>query len=1697
MAFSVSDYMKLREQRLSDITAQSGQHAATSVPADDFTSKYMALRQKRITKDIEAELQRIPSNINTQGEPQKSNRTWFNAGEFRDGYQFGDVTKTILGTGADIVEGLQAGILGAAEGVVDTGAYIAGGIGGFLGANDFKNDMGEFIKQDLIDEREIARKGNLMDVLLMSNGTNTDNSSLLGDKSDSLVQSGGQLLTTAGLQAVGVPWYVTTGLTSFGSEADNALNQGATFEQAGVSSAVSAGAEILTEKLFGGSGLGEKGLINLEPITKGISSKLVKALADFGIDMTSEGAEEVVSQFASNLGSKLYREENLNDILFSEEAIDGYIESFIAGAAMGGFANARKLSGSIKDARSNNPSPQQASFGADITQPAATQSQSPQSSLDDLIDESIARATNAPADPLGAAVEGCKATGTVTNKQAQDILNNTRAITSLLEQTGIKLPDTASGRRNAVKQAVAQLAQQAQSGSQADVLPGSEIDTSAQDAPAQEAPTAQPQTYTDKLLSEISGAKSNQQAVNTNNISGIKDQIRGRQDELNAMQPVADIQTPANYSQMDIASKKSWVIEKLRSTGFRVERKGFGIIDFAKKRLKSAFNYFDKGSAEEASFEAIPYVLENGVEISSHDQHKDREYGTVTIAAPVTINGKRGNMAVVVKQTTGNYYKVHRILTPDGSVFVLPETANEAESTPAGEAPETGSLATPKNSASENSISHPAENVNPTESVGAAPADFTGKAAYNDLLREGNVQPDRPGDVRPMEVPRTDSYGRHVSETAANLYGAEITTDETASRIEELIAMGALGFDTKTNKQMVEEAAAAIKKKGVAASEKAVTKAVFSGKAQDSDIVTAALLYTTYANRKGEAAQDKAAELAVDLATMANDAGRRLQLFKLIRKMTPQGQLMAVKKGVERSLERINKGRGKNNQTEVTIPQELVDEYLDAAQRDIQEQTEETAKQKEEIEQTIYKAAAAQIKASPMEKLNAWRYMAMLGNAKTQVRNIFGNAAFRPMTSVKRAVGAVIEHFAVEQENRTKAILGIGQDAKALLKWAQEDAKSQDAQQALSYSAQTGDAARDTIQNERQIFDTKWLETVRKTVQEVPEYFDMVFKNREYAYSLASFVKARGYTSADILAGNVSEDTLNAARSYATQEALKATFNDHNAVSDRLSNMRYKGSNSFWKAINILGEGVLPFRRTPANILVRGLEYSPVNVARSIWNLSTKVRSGEMSAATAIDQMASGLTGSAAAVLGYALAAGIFGIRLRGKIEDEDEKRMGHQEYALEIGDQSYTIDWLAPVNIPLFVGANIYETNQQGDINWLSSIFNACGSALEPMLELSCLSSLNDLVESAKYAEDGTALWSIAASAATSYITQFIPTLFGQVEQATELEKQSTYSSAATPVERSIEKTIGRMTQRIPGIDLFQAQKYDAWGNEIETSSAYQSFVNPAYKSQITNDPVDQEISRLNKAQSENVSPSLPEQSISYTGADGQSHKNQRLTTDEYEAMCRVQGQTQKRIIEDIISSADYAALSDEDKAKAISYAYDYARDTARIEVFDDYPGYSAKWMEQIDGNAVEIILRQAVVGTTEKYTDLPISAAAYTDELLKSLQKEIKEDGTSYPGIRDIQKMEAVVADDSLTAYTDALLRDIMPDSTEAKYDNALNKGFTAEQFVGGYRQYLDPTGEDKRLSVIRYCQREMGMSYAAAKKLYEIYSAKATKE
>ncbi|MGM9662108.1 MAG: hypothetical protein ACI3WR_03340 [Oscillospiraceae bacterium] len=192
--------------------------------------------------------------------------------------------------------------------------------------------------------------------------------------------------------------------------------------------------------------------------------------------------------------------------------------------------------------------------------------------------------------------------------------------------------------------------------------------------------------------------------------AGIRQQLRANQDRLNAMKVVGTVNT-REYAGLDTRKAREKLVAEMKKTGYKVDRHGFGEIRFEESEINNSLNYKEKDpSAEDArrtGFLVLQSVLKRGIEIEGHDMHKGRNYDTVTIAAPVEINGKRGNMAVVVKRTKGNRYKVHRILTTEGETFTMPEMANAEVNTVGAVTNNSQSLggsAPAISSASENSI---------------------------------------------------------------------------------------------------------------------------------------------------------------------------------------------------------------------------------------------------------------------------------------------------------------------------------------------------------------------------------------------------------------------------------------------------------------------------------------------------------------------------------------------------------------------------------------------------------------------------------------------------------------------------------------------------------------------------------------------------------------------------------------------------------------------------------------------------------------------------------------------------------------------------------------------------------------------------------------------------------------------------------
>lgn len=299
--------------------------------------------------------QQVYDDMQTEEKKLKWWQGWFQKGAFADGYDFGDITKTYLGLRADLSQNVFSAVLDATENLMDTGAYMIGAFGN----ENFKKTMSDFIAKDTFQRDKTAKwiydhiPYDALGVNVWSKyviGDDVEQASLLNEKTDSLVQSVAHQVGSRALNLVGVPWQLTTGVNSFGSEIEEGFGKGAGYWEAGISGGISAGVEIGSESLFSGSTVGEKGLFNLDSLTSGIKNKAVKALADIGVDMAAEGVEEVVSNFGSSLGQLIYEADNPQEaweILQDKNSFDNLMTAFISGAVMSGGGNFTNVASSV------------------------------------------------------------------------------------------------------------------------------------------------------------------------------------------------------------------------------------------------------------------------------------------------------------------------------------------------------------------------------------------------------------------------------------------------------------------------------------------------------------------------------------------------------------------------------------------------------------------------------------------------------------------------------------------------------------------------------------------------------------------------------------------------------------------------------------------------------------------------------------------------------------------------------------------------------------------------------------------------------------------------------------------------------------------------------------------------------------------------------------------------------------------------------------------------------------------------------------------------------------------------------------------------------------------------------------------------------------------------------------------------------
>lgn len=385
------------------------QHPAAGLSFSDYAKQVLG----RDDFDDPADIAPVKKTTESD-DKEKWYEGWFQKGATEDGATIGNIAKSGYASTVDINENVATGVIGSGEKLVDAGLMLGaagaeqqmkntaleaalfdrwfGGIADwFKGFSsdyasvkkepekektkeekfnetlhtyddviaEMKAGTEEAVAKDLYDEKKIAQ-AIISGLPEKITGINVEEDSFLANKTDSLAQSAGQMGVTVGLNAL-APGMGTAFMfgTAFGAESENALREGATYDEALVSSYVSALGEVLTEQLSGGirlPGVGTLDDLLTKQISQKITNKYVSAVLQFGLDAFGEGAEEWIAEDIGAFGRWMtyQSEEELKNLLWSEDALNAKIEAFIGGAALGGSSNVVKGTKSVISSKLNS-----------------------------------------------------------------------------------------------------------------------------------------------------------------------------------------------------------------------------------------------------------------------------------------------------------------------------------------------------------------------------------------------------------------------------------------------------------------------------------------------------------------------------------------------------------------------------------------------------------------------------------------------------------------------------------------------------------------------------------------------------------------------------------------------------------------------------------------------------------------------------------------------------------------------------------------------------------------------------------------------------------------------------------------------------------------------------------------------------------------------------------------------------------------------------------------------------------------------------------------------------------------------------------------------------------------------------------------------------------------------------------------------
>lgn len=1018
---------------------------------------------------------------------------------------------------------------------------------------------------------------------------------------------------------------------------------------------------------------------------------------------------------------------------------------------------------------------------------------------------------------------------------------------------------------------------------------------------------------------------------------------------------------------MGTGTLKADVEQLFREHGNMVHNDVLGDVMINTKGVKDSLAH-GMTNEKAALYEAIPSLIQNGKIVDYVENHKGRGYNSVVLEAPVTItkgDAKGDYIAeVIVHRTVGD--KNQRYYLHDVSIRQKKTDSTSYPSDKVNRRNKPRSLSEEQvnpssidyniqqdekyvNSVPQNNDRSIDQLLGERLQLPMASSDDA-SSIYNMPQDENHVNDGNTGED--ILFAETDN-GKGTRQTAKRILGGEsfvtnTTTDSDTRDLYREVIEANKNYTKKSFAKTEERAAKILEERGIDGAQAYLYKE--AGRKGGLSVDDFTLAIETLRALEEQGGQNEAwVSMYKTIAENVHNAGQMLSFSKLLYK--DGGSAAAMK--LMNEVRQINAERGIDIQVDEAKFSELA-----------QLKPGEEARAKELLTD-LYAEIGQQVPSTWREKLNAWRYTAMLANVKTHVRNIAGNSGMWAMAKASNWIDGALQSVLIKNKNERTNSFGayFNSDYKAAYKYA---GKLFDEHQSYIKNGTRYENAHNQIMENMTVFKTKILEKLRKANSGAMEFEDDFFIGPAFKKYFAQEAVSRGYSIEDI---KRSPALMEQIMEHAAIQAQKDYFHDSSkfaaSVTKTVKGLE-KSNNILARVLGHAIEGTIPFAKTPANVIKRAVDYSPAGFLKT-FGTWMKIKGTPFAKAKIINGISENLTGTALLFAGKALSdAGILRVGADDDQEEYYQQGQGRQRYSLEVGDTSISLDWLAPASIPIFMGAALNETE---GINSADDALKVAEQILGPAMEMSMVSSVDDLLTAVKKEE--TNLSSIISgliyTPLESYILQYFPTIGSQMNQVIDPTRRTTSdTNTDSEVLSRLEKTGRKALNKLPGANLLlenmglkdvaNAPYVNAWGEKQVNDGnvlerVFNSFINPAYVNEIKSDEVDREIERLYNSNVEDSKYIIPTTSFGTVTNGGNEYK---MTTTEVTNHRQTRGQMSKRILRSLINNSAYRSASDEDKIKMIKDVYKYAEYRADTKMLEGrgktYNINESDWRKKVD---------------------------------------------------------------------------------------------------------------------------------------------------